>query len=230
MKEHVFEDLIAKYPELIEDDLKLSGRQVNVKGKFVDLLFEDKYGQKLIIELKVGTILRKHIGQIMDYEGYIVSPYDPTIRVMLVGNRVPMNLQVSLDHHGIEWKEIPLPRLVTFLNDKGDKDLLRLVSEEETENNSTEYGCEKEDMSERGKSSIKTKPTTTGKSATDTTQRRVNSSNMESIIVQSAHLMKSGLTASQIAAKLNIPLEKALRYVRFLKNNKHPSVIEFFSR
>ena len=109
MKESVFEDITAKYPKLIEDALKLLGRQVSVEGKRIDLLFEDKHGQKLIIELKAGTIVRKDIAQIMDYEGYFVSPYDPTTRVMLVGYQVPKNLQRSLDHHGIEWKETPPP-------------------------------------------------------------------------------------------------------------------------
>jgi len=42
--------------------------------------------------------------------------------------------------------------------------------------------------------------------------------------------MKSELEPSQIAAKLNITLEKVLRYIRFLKNKKYPSVIEFISR
>jgi len=46
MKESVFEDIIAKYPEVIEDALKLLGRQVNVEGKRIDLLFQDKHGHR----------------------------------------------------------------------------------------------------------------------------------------------------------------------------------------
>lgn len=130
MKEKDFESILSKYPELIEEDLKLLGRQLNVAGKFIDLLFEDKHRQKLIIELKVGPIVRKDIGQVMDYEGYVLSPDDPTIRIMLIGNRVPMNLRRSLDHHGIEWKEIPEFQLASFLSDKGDMDFLGLISEE----------------------------------------------------------------------------------------------------
>jgi RecB family endonuclease NucS len=51
-----FENVLHKYPELIEDGLKFSGRQVSVGGKFVDLLFIDRFGQKLVIELKKGSL------------------------------------------------------------------------------------------------------------------------------------------------------------------------------
>jgi len=44
-----FEDIIAKYPELIEDGLTLKGRQVSIYDRRMDLLFEDKFGRKLIV-------------------------------------------------------------------------------------------------------------------------------------------------------------------------------------
>ena len=89
MKESDFESILERYPELIEDGLIFEGRQVALGRKHIDLLFRDKFDQKLIVELKRGTILRRHIGQILDYEGDILSPDDPNIRVMLIGNRVP---------------------------------------------------------------------------------------------------------------------------------------------
>ena len=52
MDERTFEDIICKYPELIEEKLSFKGRQVIVKGKQVDVLFEDRYGQQLIVEVK----------------------------------------------------------------------------------------------------------------------------------------------------------------------------------
>ncbi len=134
MKEYYFENIISKYPELIENGLVFQGRQVNVCGKFVDLLFDDKHGQKLILELKKGTIIRNHISQLLDYEGYFLSHDDPTVRVMLVGNHVPNNLRRALDHHGIEWKEITISYLKSFLEEKNDKEFLKHVSEEDQEN------------------------------------------------------------------------------------------------
>ncbi len=124
MNELQFEDIIEKYPELIEDGLVLRGRQVRIDNKIFDLLFEDRHNQTLIVELKVGPIKRKHIGQVMDYEGQILSPDDPNVRIMLVGNRVPSNFRRSLDFHGIEWRELPYNLLIDFLKKKNDSDFL----------------------------------------------------------------------------------------------------------
>ncbi len=58
------ENILAKYPELIESDLHLVERQVTVYGRRMDLLFEDVNKRKLIVELKSGPILDKHIGKL----------------------------------------------------------------------------------------------------------------------------------------------------------------------
>jgi hypothetical protein len=120
LSEKDFEDIICKYPELIEDSLTLKGRQLTLYGRRMDILFEDKFKRKLIIELKVGPIKDEHIGQILSYEGILLSADDPSIRVMLVGNRVPPNIQKSLDHHGIGWREITLSSIREFIKNKND--------------------------------------------------------------------------------------------------------------
>ena len=51
-----FEDILCNNPQLIEEDLKFLDRQVSLGGKFADLLFEDRFGQKLVVELKKGII------------------------------------------------------------------------------------------------------------------------------------------------------------------------------
>lgn len=131
MKEQTFESILAKYPELVEDGLTLAGRQVRVGKVFMDLLFKDRRNQKLIVEIKVGPILREHIAQLMDYEGHLLSADDPTVRVMLIGNRVPDNLRRTLDHHGMEWREFPVGRLISYLEQRGDRELLDGFSSEE---------------------------------------------------------------------------------------------------
>lgn len=131
MDEKTLEDIICKYPDLVEEKLSFKGRQVYLSGKRVDVLCEDKYGQKLIIEIKKGTILREHIAQLLDYEGYFVSSDDPDVRVMLVGNRVPENLRRSLNHHGFEWRELTVTFLVNFLKQVGDKTLIDRFPKEE---------------------------------------------------------------------------------------------------
>ncbi|EKD87962.1 MAG: hypothetical protein ACD_35C00118G0001 [uncultured bacterium] len=133
MLEKNFENVLQRYPELIEEDLIFSGRQISISGKFVDLLYIDRFGQKLIIELKKGIIKREHIAQLMDYEGhFLTADNNPNIRVMLIGNRVPINLRNSLDHHGFEWKEIPVTELVAFLKNKNDAELLEQFEVEQS--------------------------------------------------------------------------------------------------
>lgn len=126
LTEKDFEYIICKYPELIEDGLIFKGRQIALFGRRMDVLFEDKFKRKLIIELKVGPIKDEHIGQILSYEGMLLSGDDPTIRVMLIGNRVPPNIQKSLDHHGIAWKEISFSRLKECLTENNDAEFLNL--------------------------------------------------------------------------------------------------------
>jgi hypothetical protein len=125
------EDIISKYPDLIEEGLTLKERQLTFYGRRMDLLFEDKFKRRLILELKNGPIKDQHIGQIMSYEGMLLSGDDPTVRIMLVGTRVPPNIQKSLDHHGIAWKELTYSYLKKFLAEKEDDLFLNLFDEGE---------------------------------------------------------------------------------------------------
>jgi hypothetical protein len=132
MRESTFEDILAKYPDLIEDSLRLMGRQQRIHGRIMDLLFEDSFKRKLIIELKAGAITDQAIGQILSYEGMLLSGGDPTIRVMLIGTRVPPNIRKALDHHGIAWKEITANKLKEYLIEKNDQTFLPAIEDEES--------------------------------------------------------------------------------------------------
>jgi len=127
MNEKEFEDILSKYPDFIEDGLKLVGRQITIFGRRIDLLFEDQFGHKLLVELKLGPIRDAHIGQILSYEGYVLSEGEPVMRVMLVGNRVPPNIRKMLDHHGIAWREITYAQLREMLTKKNDDLLLDMI-------------------------------------------------------------------------------------------------------
>jgi hypothetical protein len=213
ISEKEMEDLIIADPDkyLGEKGLKLLSRQYRIGEYIFDLLFEDRHGAKMIVEIQRGTLDRGHTYKIMDYydEYKENNPLD-FIELMVVANKITDERKKRLSSWGVSFKEMP------------ESDFI--IQNDAIKTN------ENEDMSNKGASPAQMTPAILKKSVYDTTQRRVNFSNMQSIIVQSAHLMKSGLDASQIAAKLNIPHEKVTRYVRFLKNNRHPSVIEFFSR
>mgnify|MGYP001370442623 CR=1 FL=1 len=125
--ERIFEDILVKYPELIEDKLKFVGRQVNHFGKRIDILFEDRFNEKLIIELKKDNLDRNALSQVMEYEGYILSEKDPSARVMLIANRIPLNLKKAMNHHGIEYKEITNKQILEFL-EKNDHQLFTQIT------------------------------------------------------------------------------------------------------
>ena len=130
MLERHIEDALCKYPELIEPGLTFKARQVVVDGKRIDVLFMDSHGFRLIVEVKRGVVVRENVAQLLDYEGYFVTPNNPETRVMLVGNRVPPNLRKALDHHGFEWRELTERYLESFLVAKGDEDLARVFRPE----------------------------------------------------------------------------------------------------
>jgi hypothetical protein len=127
LSERLFEDILVKYPELIEDRLKFIGRQVTHFGKRIDILFEDRFKEKLIIELKKNNLDRNALSQVMEYEGYILSEKDPSARVMIIANRIPLNLKKAMDHHGIEYKEITHNQLFEYL-EKYDVQLLEKLN------------------------------------------------------------------------------------------------------
>lgn len=121
------EQIISKHSELLEEGLVLIGRQVSVGGLRVDLLFKDRFGETLVVELKRGTIKRKHVGQIMEYSGSLYE--GKPVRLMLVGNRVPRSFQRSLEYHGIEWRELSEEKLLRFLI-ANDRPLLERLRKE----------------------------------------------------------------------------------------------------
>lgn len=118
LSEKLFEDILVKYSELIEDGLTFVGRQVTYFGKRIDILLEDRFREKLIVELKIGNLERNALSQVMEYEGYILSEKDPSARVMIIANRIPLNLKKAMDHHGIECKEITHKHLMEFLEQR----------------------------------------------------------------------------------------------------------------
>lgn len=124
MLEREFEDIICKYPELIEDGLVFEGRQVCVDRKFIDIVFKDKNEQTLIIELKAGVGKRKDVAQLLDYAGYTIASDDKPVRIMLVANRIPGNFKYSFDYFGFEYKEITVQQLKAFLESKSDQAFL----------------------------------------------------------------------------------------------------------
>jgi hypothetical protein len=107
--EKMMEDAISNDPEkyLGEKGLKLIKRQFSIGECRYDLLFEDRYGGKLIVELQKGTLNREHFLRIMYYQlEYRVKYPDEFTDLWVIANRIPFDKRSKLDSLGIKWMEI----------------------------------------------------------------------------------------------------------------------------
>ena len=110
LTEKMMEDEICNDPDkyLGEKGLKLIKRQFSIGECRYDLLFEDRYGGKLIVELQKGTLDRDHFLRIMYYQlEYRVKYPDEFTDLWVIANRIPYDKRNKLDSLGIKWKEIP---------------------------------------------------------------------------------------------------------------------------
>jgi len=107
MTEREMEDLLWDYPEkLLNEPLKQFQRQrVSAVGR-ADLIFEDRIGRLLVIELK-RTLERGAITQLLDYYGDLKGRFpERAIELMVVASRIPPERRVACEHHDIEAREI----------------------------------------------------------------------------------------------------------------------------
>lgn len=109
--EKLMEDAIVNDPEkyLNEMGLKLLARQFRIGTYIFDLLFEDRHGGKLIVELQKGTLDRTHTYKILDYyhEYKEKNPRD-FIDVMVIANVIPPERKRRLSDLAIDYREIPV--------------------------------------------------------------------------------------------------------------------------
>jgi hypothetical protein len=109
LSEKMMEGAISSEPEkyLGEKGLRLIARQYSIGSYVFDLLFEDRHGSKLIVELQKGTLDRTHTYKILDYyDEYKGKHPNDFIELMVIANRIPHERRRRLESHGISWKEI----------------------------------------------------------------------------------------------------------------------------
>ena len=68
MLEKDIENLIAAHPKEFfpREEFKLVAQQHTIKKRRLDILFEDKYGRFIIIEVKRGILSREASGQVIE--------------------------------------------------------------------------------------------------------------------------------------------------------------------
>jgi hypothetical protein len=114
MLEKDIENLIAKYPDEFfpSSGFKLIGQQVRLGKCFADIIFEDKYNRKVIIEVKRGILSRDASGQVMEYYGLLKNEEPESIvELILCANIIPAERKTFLETIGIECKELGINRL-----------------------------------------------------------------------------------------------------------------------
>ncbi|RMH66419.1 MAG: DUF91 domain-containing protein [Calditrichaeota bacterium] len=115
MKEADMEALIARYPELfLEKGLKLMDRQYVLRNyRRPDLLFRDKKGRDVLVEIQCGALDEGHAMRMMDYMGgHMEAHPDKDVRLIFVAQYIAPSRKKFFDRYKIEYKEIPLD---TFL-------------------------------------------------------------------------------------------------------------------
>jgi hypothetical protein len=124
MQEFHLENMLARYPELIEPGLTLLNRQCSIKHKRIDLMFRDQAGNKLVVEVKVGVLCRADIGQLSEYCHYVFEMDGLRPRGMLVGTRVPDEIRGAAGFNGFECKCLTLNYLEQVMSDLGDQEIV----------------------------------------------------------------------------------------------------------
>jgi hypothetical protein len=118
--EKMMEDAIVSNPEkyINEKGLKLLSRQYRIGSYIFDLLFEDRHGGKLIVELQKGTLDRIHTYKILDYyhEYKEQNPQD-FIDIMVIANVIPAERKRRLSNLGIAFKEVVIDIIINSIED-----------------------------------------------------------------------------------------------------------------
>jgi hypothetical protein len=102
LSEREMEDAVAADPEkyLGEEGLELVARQHHIGGYIFDLLFRDRHGAMLIVELQRGTLDRNHTYKILDYyDEYKERHPDKFVDLMVVANKITRERQRRLTSH-----------------------------------------------------------------------------------------------------------------------------------
>ena len=109
MTELEMEDLIASYPDEFfpGKGFELRGRQ----GSFVgvgryDLLFEDRFKTKILMELKAVPAKYEVASQLAKYKDELRNRGEDNVLMWLVAPQVPHSVREFLDRIGIEYTEI----------------------------------------------------------------------------------------------------------------------------
>ena len=131
MLEKDIENIIARYPNEIFPDsgLNLIGQQIRLGKCYADIIFEDKFKRKIIVEVKRGILSRDAAGQVMEYYGLLKSEQPESfVELILCANIIPAERKKFLETIGIECKELGI-NLINSIASKHNYQFLDSVRE-----------------------------------------------------------------------------------------------------
>ena len=105
MLEKDIENLIAQNPDEFfpNSGFKLVGQQIKLGKCYADIIFEDRYKRKVIVEVKRGILSRDASSQVTEYYGLLKSQSpDSFIELILCANIIPTERKLFLESVGIE--------------------------------------------------------------------------------------------------------------------------------
>ena len=124
LREAYFEQVLEKYPDLIEAGLSLRSRQLSFESSRFDLVFVDRSASTLLVEIKAREILQGDIGQVARYRSHLSRKLGLQARVMLVGTHIKEDILHAVEDMGFEWRVVTEKDIRTRLEDAEDNDLL----------------------------------------------------------------------------------------------------------
>ena len=108
MIEREMQELLWLYPErFLNEPLKqVAWEPPSAVGR-ADLVFEDRHGRLLVIEVKHGKLPRGAIDQLLDYFGMMKQRFpDKPVELMVVANAIPAERRLTCESRDIECREI----------------------------------------------------------------------------------------------------------------------------
>jgi hypothetical protein len=108
MVEREMQELLWRYPErFLNEPLKQFAWETSSDVGRADLVFEDRHGRLLIIEMKHGKLPRGAIDQLLDYFGMMKQRFpNRPVELMVVANSIPSERRLTCESRDIECREI----------------------------------------------------------------------------------------------------------------------------
>jgi len=137
MTEKEMEDLLWKHPEkFLGEQLTQFERQSDSIVGRADLIFKDRIGRFLIVEVKRRKLQRGAVEQLHDYYGMMKHRFpNSVVELMVVANQIPDERRLACEKLNIEAREISEKRFRDVADEVGyifESEVSRIAPPDET--------------------------------------------------------------------------------------------------